>query len=127
MSRTSSLLLRGGANYSGAQIAAELKDFIVARYRLPSDAFEVAVIGLKIGSEHEDSCCVAIELLSEGVQDKRRAMEDAFLQEAPKHVSKGARPDLLRFMPIPRNFKGAIQVEVLKDAYRESLESGSEL
>ncbi len=127
MSRTSSLLLRGGANYSGAQIAAELKDFIVARYRLPADAFEVAVIGLKIGSEHEDSCCVAIELLSEGAEDKRRAIEGAFLQEAPKHVSKGARPDLLRFMPIPRNFKGAIQVEVLKDAYRESLESGSEL
>ena len=126
MSRTSSLLVRGGANYSGAQIAGELKDFVTTHYGLPGDAFEIAVVGLKVESEHEDSCCVAIELLSEVARDKRRAIEDTFLEEAPRHVSKGARPDHLRFMPIPRNFKGAVLVEVLKEAYLEILESGPE-
>ena len=126
MSRSSSLLVRGGANYSGAQIAGELKSFIMERYELPADAVEVAVIGLKIESEHEDSCCVAVELLTEDARMKRTDIEATFLGDAPGRVSKGSRPDRLCFMPIPRNFKGAIQTGLLTKAWQDHLSTITE-
>ncbi len=117
MSRESALLVRGGANYAYAQINAELAAFVADRYDLPADSFDVAVVGLLVESEHEDECCVTIELASPRAQAKREEIEQTFLTEAAGAVSKGARPDRLRFGAIPRNFKGAILVRDLKSQY----------
>ncbi len=117
MSRESALLMRGGANYAYAQINAELKTFIADRYDLPADSFDVAVVGLLIESEHEDDCCVTIELASPKARAKQAEIGRTFLSDAAGTVSKGARPDRLRFGKIPRNFKGAILVRDLKNQY----------
>ncbi len=114
MSRESALLIRGGANYPCAQIDAELEAFAVERYGLSPDAFDLAVVGLRLTSEHEDACCVTIELRSDEAMARRAEIERTFLSDARARVSKGARPDRLRFAAIPRNFKGAILVPELK-------------
>jgi hypothetical protein len=118
VSRDSSLLIRGGANYAYDQIGAQLADFVVRRYGLPQESFHIAVVGLRIMSEHEDSCCVTMELLGEEARRMRPLLEESFLKDAKTGVSKGARPDFLRFAEIPRNFKGALLVPELK---RETL------
>ena len=117
LSRESALLVRGGAKYAYAQVEAELSAFLATRYELPSDAFEVAVVGLRLGSEHEDTCCVTVELLCEDAQRKRPDIERTFLAEAPANVTKGAKPDRVRFAQIPRNFKGVPLVPALKEEY----------
>jgi len=127
MSRESALLVRGGANYSCAQVAAELKAFIVRRFALDEDALGVAAVGLHIESEHEDACCVTVELLSPEAESKREEIARHFLSEARRAVSKGARPDRLRFAPIPRNFKGAVLIPELKKAYAAAIEAGETL
>lgn len=114
VSRDSSLLIRGGANYAYDQISAQLADFVVRHYGLPSGSFNIAVVGLRVASEHEDSCCVTMELLGGEARRLRPLLEESFLREARKSVSKGARPDILRFAEIPRNFKGALLVPELK-------------
>jgi len=121
MSRESALLIRGGANYACEQINAELKAFIAERYGLAEDAFDVAVVGLRIASEHEDECCVTLELLSPEAEAKRAEIEGTFLADARRSVSKGAKPDRLRVATIPRNFKGAVQVPQLGQDYRSAL------
>jgi acyl-CoA synthetase (AMP-forming)/AMP-acid ligase II len=121
MSRESALLIRGGANYAYDQINTELRRFVAERYGLPEGAFDVAVVGLLITSEHEDDCCVTIELASDEAGAKQDEMERTFLEEARRTVSKGSRPDRLRFAAIPRNFKGAVLVPELKAAYRETV------
>ena len=124
MSRESALLIRGGANYAYDQINAELRDFVAQRYGLPDEAFDLAVVGLRLASEHEDACCVTLELKSDQAMAKRGELEATFLAEAPRHVSKGARPDRLRVAPVPRNFKGAILVPELKQQTRAALGGG---
>ena len=121
LSRDSALLIRGGANYAYAQINAELKSFVAKRYALPQDAFDVAVVGLRLESEHEDDCCVTVELISQQARDEQPEMDRTFLTEAPKSVSKGARPDRVRFAPIPRNFKGAILIPELRNRWLAAL------
>jgi acyl-CoA synthetase (AMP-forming)/AMP-acid ligase II len=121
MSRDSAMLIRGGANYSYNQIDAELKAFIVDRYALGDDDFDLAVIGLKVESEHEDDCCVTIELKSPSATSRQAEIEATFLTAAGKVVSKGAKPDLLRFAKVPRNFKGAILVPQLKEDYESAI------
>jgi fatty-acyl-CoA synthase len=121
VSRESALLIRGGANYSCDQIAAQLSDFIVQHYKLPRGSFSLAVVGLRIDSEHEDSCCVTLELISEAAQKMRATIEASFIQKAKAHVSKGAKPDYLRFAEIPRTFKGSILVSELKKEYEGHL------
>jgi acyl-CoA synthetase (AMP-forming)/AMP-acid ligase II len=121
MSRESALLIRGGANYAYAQINAELKAFVVDVYGLPEDSFDLAVVGLRTESEHEDECCVTMELRSDDAKARGPEIEDTFLSQAQAAVSKGARPNRLRFAPIPRNFKGAILVPELKKEYRRSI------
>ncbi|MEW6665143.1 MAG: class I adenylate-forming enzyme family protein [Thermodesulfobacteriota bacterium] len=121
VSRESTLLIRGGANYAYDQISAELTAFASAHYHLPPESFEIAVVGLKVGSEHEDSCCVTIELRDEAARLKQSDMERTFKTEALRHVSKGAKPDYVRFASIPRNFKGAVMVNELAAEFREWL------
>lgn len=118
MSRDSALLIRGGANYAYDQINAELSRFVTQEFGLAEEAFELAVVGLKLESEHEDACCVTIELHEEAAGE---LLERDFLMAARAAVSKGAKPDHLRLAEIPRNFKGAILVRELKEAFRRHL------
>jgi acyl-CoA synthetase (AMP-forming)/AMP-acid ligase II len=120
MSRDSELLIRGGANYAYDQVAAELSRFLVTDFHLEPTQFQLAVIGLRLESEHEDSCCVTIELEREASHIAPQ-LETDFLKRAAKKASKGSRPDYLRLAPIPRNFKGAIQYPQLKEDYLDSL------
>jgi acyl-CoA synthetase (AMP-forming)/AMP-acid ligase II len=125
VSRESALLIRGGANYAYAQVNSELKEFVKKRYGLPYEAFDVAVVGLRLQSEHEDDCCVFMELLSPEAVAKQDEIEKTFLTEAQANVSKGARPDRLLFQKIPRNYKGEIVVPQLKKAYSQLSDIGS--
>jgi len=121
LSRDSAMLIRGGANYAYAQVNGELRLFVSQRYGLPLDAFDVAVVGLRIASEHEDDCCVTMELTSREARGKQAEMQRTFVAEARGSVSKGARPDRIRLAEIPRNFKGAIVVHELKAQWLAAL------
>ena len=120
MARDSELLIRGGANYAYDQIAAELSKFVVENYHLKPEQFQLAVVGLRSGSEHEDSCCATIELSKEVASIEPQLKAD-FVEKASTIVSKGARPDYLRFAIIPRNFKGAILYLQLKQDFNDML------
>jgi acyl-CoA synthetase (AMP-forming)/AMP-acid ligase II len=120
-SRDSELLIRGGANYAYDQLAAELTRFVEEHFHLRPDQFKLAVVGLRLESEHEDSCCVTIELNKE-VADVRPKLEANLIKEA-RVVSKAARPDYIRFGPIPRSFKGAVLYPQLKQEYLDSLKN----
>ena len=124
MSRDASLLIRGGANYACEQVAAELQDFVVRHYGISKAAFDLAVVGLKVESEHEDACCVTIDLKGPGDRALEKTIKETFLDQARKSVSKGAKPDFLRFAGIPRNFKGALQVLELKRDFEAYLFKG---
>jgi hypothetical protein len=54
-------------------------------------------------------------------QAKRSDIEATFLSACSKAVSKGSKPDRVRFGIIPRNFKGAIQVPDLKAAWKAQI------
>ena len=121
MTRDSALLIRGGANYSYDQIADELSKVLVEDFNLKKEQFRVAVIGLRVESEHEDSCCVTIQLGPEAA-DKRPQLEADFIDQARKRVPKGFRPDYVRFADIPTNFKGLVLIPELRLEYQKSLE-----
>jgi len=120
MSRDSALLIRGGANYAYDQVAADLSGVLTEDFGLEPDRFKLAVVGLRLESEHEDSCCVTIELSPE-VNDIAPQLQADFIATASRKVSKGARPDRIRFAPIPLNFKGAILYPQLKQDFLDSL------
>lgn len=121
VSRDSALLIRGGANYAYDQISRELSDFVAARYGLEPARFDLAVVGLRLESEHEDACCVTLELKDGVPEAVRRSIAEGFLAAARASVGKGARPDRLLLAPIPRNFKGAVLVPELKRRVAEAL------
>jgi acyl-CoA synthetase (AMP-forming)/AMP-acid ligase II len=121
VTRESTLLIRSGANYAYDQINAELINFIAQHCQLPRDSFDIAVVGLKVKSEHEDSCCVTIEIRDQKAQKKVAEIEKTFKDMAAQHVSKGARPDYIRFGEIPRNFKGAVLIKELAAEFSEWL------
>ncbi len=118
--RKSAFLIKGGANYSCEQIAEELAEFVRSRYNLEAGSFDLAVTGLRIVSEHEDSCCVTLDIpnVPAGVREE---ISRTFLNEASGQVSRGSRPDRLRLGPIPRNFKGALDLGELKRGWLEEL------
>lgn len=117
MSRDAALLIRGGANYACDQINTELAAFLTGEFGVPAEYFDLAVVGLKVNSEHEDACCVTIELLGTDGEALRERLTAEFCVAARRTVSKGARPDFLRFGAIPRNFKGAVQLPELKQQF----------
>jgi len=123
MARDSALLIRGGANYAYDQVAAELSAVLTVCFGLPAGSFRLAVVGLRLVSEHEDSCCVTIEL-KPGAEARREELARSFREVAKKAVSKGSRPDFVRFAPIPLNFKGAILVPELKKAFAAAWKAG---
>jgi acyl-CoA synthetase (AMP-forming)/AMP-acid ligase II len=122
VSRESTLLIRGGANYAYDQINSELLNFVSNYYQLPKDSFDIAIVGLKVDSEHEDSCCVTIEIKNEQAQNKMAEIRKTFKNLAAQHVSKGAKPDYVRFAQIPRNFKGVILVKEIAAEFRQWLD-----
>lgn len=122
LSRDSALLIRGGANYAYEQIAAELSEILLEDFQLQPNHFKLAVVGLRLESEHEDSCCVTIELAGEVVGMEARLKAD-FMGTATGKVSKGARPDRIRFAPIPLNFKGAVLYPQLKQDFLDYLKN----
>jgi acyl-CoA synthetase (AMP-forming)/AMP-acid ligase II len=117
--RDSALVIRGGANSACDAINGELGRFLEERYGLSPDGFDLASVGLRLESEHEDACCVTLELKSPQAKALRDELERTFLEEARSAVSKGARPDRLRFGPVPRTFKGSVRVAELKKAWME--------
>ena len=120
MSRDSALLIRGGANYAYDQIAAELSRVLVEDFQLKPDQFKLAVVGLRLESEHEDSCCVTIELSREAANSEPQ-LKASFIEAASQKVSKGSRPDYIRFAQVPLSFKGAILYPQLKQDFLDSL------
>jgi acyl-CoA synthetase (AMP-forming)/AMP-acid ligase II len=120
MTRDTALLIRGGANYSYEQIAADLSRVLVEDFTLHPDQFKLAVIGLRIKSEHDDSCCVTIEL-NEEIAHREEELKATFIEKASRKVSKGSRPDYVRFARIPISFKGAILIPQLKQDFEEYL------
>lgn len=120
MSRVSALLIRGGTNYAYDQIAVELSKFLSEHFQLKPTQFRLAVVGLRLESEHEDSCCVTVELSQEATDVEPQLKAD-FVRKASSIVSKGARPDYIRFGQIPLSFKGEILYPQLKQDFLDSL------
>ena len=84
------------------------------------------MIGLRVESEHEDSCLATIEFRGEAAQkmpmaDDAPEAAAAFVAAARAAVSKGAKPDRARFAPIPKNFKGAVLVPELVSTWKAAL------
>jgi acyl-CoA synthetase (AMP-forming)/AMP-acid ligase II len=120
MARDSALLIRGGANYACEQIAADLSRFLADAFNLAPGQFKLAVIGLRVASEHDDSCCVTIELAQEAMH-REEEIEAAFIEKAVRMVPKGSRPDFVRFAAIPLSFKGAVLMPQLKQDFENHL------
>jgi len=124
VSRDSELLIRGGANYAYDQIAAELSKVLAEHFQLKPEQFKLAVVGLRLESEHEDSCCVTIELSPRvaAIASKLRA---SFIAQSSRIVPKWARPERLRLAQIPLTFKGAVLYPQLKQDFLDSLKGDS--
>ena len=122
VTRDSALLIRGGANYAYDQIVAELSKVLIEEFHMKAEQFKLAVVGLRVESEHEDSCCVTIELSKE-VSDKRGELEAGFKSRARQKLPKGFWPDYVRFAEVPANFKGLVLIPELRQEYRKALEA----
>ncbi|CEM31302.1 unnamed protein product [Vitrella brassicaformis CCMP3155] len=124
-SRDAALVIKGGANYACEQINEEIKAFVVKEYGLPEKAVAVASIGMKVQSEHEDDCCVCLELTTDEAKARQQDIQATFIQRAKacKMISKGSKPDRLLIDHIPRNFKGAISLPDLQDKFKAALGS----
>jgi hypothetical protein len=94
-SRDSQMLIRGGANYAFEQVNAELSSFLAKEYPVLAapGSFSLAVCGIRVKSEHEDECCVMIELLSEEAKSSgiEQQIMESFINRAKKSVTKGAK------------------------------------
>ena len=121
VSRVSGLLIRGGANYSCAQIGADIKALISKVFCLSASDIDVAVVALKVSSEHEDDCCVTIEFKTRD----SKAREDEILGQlkllCTEAGSSVPRVDWVRSGRIPRNFKGALLVGELEANFQDWL------
>ena len=89
VSRDNALLIRGGANYA-YRINLDLKNFILKKYIITDIYyFEIAVVGLKLNSEHEDECMVTIEWLNDHAKSNfETALADEFVSAACQKDSR---------------------------------------
>ena len=110
-SRRSNLLIRGGANYAYAQLEHELTETLAQSFS--KYKFNLAVVGVKLTSEHEDDLCLTIET---DADPETCAAISRFLFES-RSIPKHARPQKIQFDAIPRNFKGAIQTKHLTERF----------
>lgn len=120
VSRVSELLIRGGANYAYPQIAAELSKVLTEYFHLKQEQFKLAVVGLRLVSEHEDTCCVTIEL-SPTAADIESTLRASFIEQASRTAPKWAKPERLRLARIPVTFKGTVLYPQLKQEFLDSL------
>ena len=124
-SRDSAMLIRGGANYAYDQINADLRTFVTKSFPLQDHDFRIAVVGLKIHSEHEDSCCVTLDLLNDHISPAVVAqLQTNFLSKAlakDSGLSKGSKPDHFRLASIPTNFKGLVLLPDLVNDWKATL------
>ena len=122
-SRDNALLIKGGANYSYDQINDELIKFVSSKLGLEAVTdFGLAVVGLRMRSEHEDDCWATVELKTDAATAIQSEISNALLVDARSKasgVSKGSWPDFVRFDRIPVNFKGAIRIPDLDAACTE--------
>eukprot|EP00520_Triparma_pacifica_P015096 CAMPEP_0118633566 /NCGR_PEP_ID=MMETSP0785-20121206/1069_1 /TAXON_ID=91992 /ORGANISM="Bolidomonas pacifica, Strain CCMP 1866" /LENGTH=672 /DNA_ID=CAMNT_0006524457 /DNA_START=73 /DNA_END=2088 /DNA_ORIENTATION=+ len=118
MSRDSALLIRGGANYSYAQVENELQGIVKEVY---GEGIELAVVGLRVESEHEDDCLVTISFDDAVAQAERDNVEKTFMSVMKKKATKGAKPTRMMIGDIPKNFKGAVLVKDLKKIWKNRL------
>ncbi|MHC4873319.1 MAG: AMP-binding protein [Planctomycetota bacterium] len=123
-SRVSNLLIRGGSNYSCDAIANMVQDYLLECFSLAKEDYDIAVTGLRINSEHEDECCVALNLLGKDAAAVQERLQNEFIEKSKGKFSKGCKPDLLVFTEIPRNFKGALLMNELRDTVKTKLQSG---
>jgi len=91
------------------QISAELTEFVHKEYHLDKSLFAIAVCGLRETSEHEDDCCVLLELISaehddnidvnyqQSILKMQLELEETFIEKASKKVSKGAKVSYLNY------------------------------
>ena len=98
------MLIKGGSNYSYEQINQELSEFLAAAYfGGDGGACAVAVVGLRLDSEHEDACCCTIELKTDlalkTVWDLRRVRAES--SRRPREID--ARPSSPGREPRPRH------------------------
>lgn len=66
-----------------------------------------------------------VDLLEDASQQAKDRIEPTLLADARKAVSKGAKPDRIRFGRIPRNFKGDINWRSLEVEWREATTSSN--
>jgi acyl-CoA synthetase (AMP-forming)/AMP-acid ligase II len=121
MSRDAMMLIRGGANYAYDQINHEIQAWVEAQYGLTQEDVDLAVVGLKVASEHEDACCLTLERKTPRANELLAGETDQFKGLLNQNVSKNARVDYLRFGSIPRNFKGAVLTKQLTAEFRHWL------
>lgn len=121
-SRESTLLIRGGANYAYDQIANELKSWLYPRCGLNEQTLDLTVIGLRVDSEHEDACILILHDTPPLDETRRLTLAKEILADAKHEVPKGSAPDFVFWSPIPRNFKGAVNVPQLKKETRARLQ-----
>lgn len=114
LSRESNLLIRGGANYSCERIAADLKSLVMSAYSLKSEDFYLAVVAMRMHSEHDDDCIVVMELKSDLAKTRQEEIRCTLKDKARTLPCKAGRPDEIVFEKIPKNFKGAVQVKDLR-------------
>lgn len=79
----------------------------------------MAVVGLRLTSEHDDDCLVTVELRDAAARARQEEVEASFVADAQKAVSKGAKPSRVRVAAIPRNFKGDVNWRSLEAAWKE--------
>jgi len=119
VSRESNLLIKGGANYAYDQINGEISSFVSSFYGVEEGTdFKVAVVGLREKSEHEDECCVTIQLLSPKGEGINQQLQKTFIRECSRAVTKGAKPNRFRIGEIPTNFKGIVQTKDLLEQWK---------
>ncbi|KEP61055.1 UNVERIFIED_CONTAM: hypothetical protein HHA_276155 [Hammondia hammondi] len=146
VTRSADVVIKGGANYSCAQISDDIKNCLLRLYegKLAKTQISVATISMKIQSEHEDSCCVTVELtrrpgLREEQEEQQETEREAdawhalisdinenFLSRVRKDPSllpKASVPDYIRIGKIPTNFKGLPDSSALKKSFTELLKN----
>lgn len=92
-SRDAGLVIKGGANYSSEQIAADVKSALLESLvgvfeensPLDSGALMSACMGVKVKSEHEDESWLILEIADE----LKRRIENYLLADVDKNLSSG--------------------------------------
>ena len=68
-----------------------MTSLLCEHYGLSASDVLVAVCGLRVKSEHEDECCVMIELVGEAAKSQMEEISSGFLQLAKIKATKGAK------------------------------------